>query len=302
MTASVQIIEVGPRDGFQPIATFIPTETKILFVERLFAAGLVRIETTSFTNPKAIPQLSDALQVVKAGQAMNGLNAQVLVPSFKQMERAVAAQCTDFAAIVSVSDAHNKANVNRTTAESVLEYQRITKIMPPEGRMRLNVVTAFDCPFDGRVDRDHVQRVLDALLSISTDVEVALCDTTGRADPRQVGQLFDQLIEAFPDVPAWAFHGHDTYGMGAANVMAAYQSGVRLFDASIAGLGGCPFAPGATGNVATEDLVWMFGRMGVSTGVDLDALLSVAQDAALLDVGLSGGRVRKAYSASRCAA
>lgn len=300
MTTDVQIIEVGPRDGFQPIASFIPTATKISFIERLFAAGLRRIETTSFTNPKAIPQLADALEVVKAGQSIAGLNAQVLVPSLKQMERAIAAQCTDFAAIVSVSEAHNKANVNRTTAESVLEYKRIMDMLPRDGVMRLNIVTAFDCPFDGRVAADDVQRLLDALLTISTDVEVALCDTTGRADPLQVGHLFDRLIDTFPDAAAWAFHGHDTYGMGAANVMAAYQSGVRRFDASVSGLGGCPFAPGATGNIATEDLVWMFDQMGVSTGVDLQALIAIADDAALLDVSHAGGRVRKAFAGKAC--
>lgn len=299
MSEMVQIIDVGPRDGFQSIGPFIPTDEKIAFIRRLFDAGIKRIETTSFVNPKAIAQMADAAEVVRAGQLIDGLDAQILVPSLRQMERALEVGCTDFAAIVSVSEAHNMANVKRTPMESVLEYRRMMEVLPVEGLMRLNVVTAFDCPFDGRVAPDDVQVILDALLTISTDVEVALCDTTGRADPQQVGALFDRLIDAFPEVQAWAFHGHDTYGMGTANVMAAYQSGVRRFDASIAGLGGCPFAPGATGNVATEDLIWMFDHMGVPTGVDLQALLPIAADAAALAGAQSGGRVRDAYAGQK---
>lgn len=296
MSVAVEIIDVGPRDGFQSIGPFIATDVKIDLIRRLHAAGLRRIETTSFVNPTAIAQMADAAEIVAAGAAIDGLEAQILVPSLRQMQRALEVGCLNFAAIASVSPAHNMANVRRTPMESVLEYGRMIDAMPRGGKMRLNVVTAFDCPFDGRVAPDDVRLIMDALLAISTDVEVALCDTTGRADPQQVQQLFSNVIAAYPEVSDWAFHGHDTYGMGTANVMAAYQACVRRFDASIAGLGGCPFAPGATGNVATEDLVWMFDHMGVATGIDLEALLAVAQDAAALEGAQSGGRVRDAYA------
>ena len=160
--------------------------------------------------------------------------------------------------------------------------------------------TTFDCPFMGRVPEEATLALLDQLVPLRPDAEICLCDTTGRADPAHVGSLLTACMTRFPKGTAWALHPHDTYGLGLANVHAAYRQGVRVFDASFGGLGGCPFAPGATGNVATEDVVWMFERMGVATGVDLDALLPVAQAGAALPGGQAGGRVRDALLA-RCA-
>jgi hydroxymethylglutaryl-CoA lyase len=198
-----------------------------------------------------------------------------------------------------VSEAHNRSNVRRSPAESAQEYRRLVTMTPEGVDMRLNIATAFDCPFDGRVDESSTLALLDQLAPMRWDTEICLCDTTGRATPDQVERLFTQCMEHFPRVSRWALHAHDTYGLGLANVYAAWRRGVRVFDASFAGLGGCPFAPGATGNVATEDVVWMFRRMDVDTGVDLDALIPVSCDGATIPGGVAGGRVRQALTARR---
>ena len=164
--------------------------------------------------------------------------------------------------------------------------------------MRINLATAFDCPFEGRVPVGAALDLLGRLVALRPDVEVCLCDTTGRATPDHVAQLSAEARRPFPNVAAWAYHAHDTYGLGLATTYAAYQAGVRVFDAAAGGLGGCPFAPGATGNVATEDVVWMFERMGIATGVDLGALLPVARDAAALPGASAGGRARDALLAA----
>ncbi|MET0373250.1 MAG: hydroxymethylglutaryl-CoA lyase, partial [Rhizorhabdus sp.] len=177
---------------------------------------------------------------------------------------------------------------------------RLVAGLPAGVALRLNVATAFDCPFDGMVTSDEVIALLDQLVPIRPNAEIALCDTTGRATPDQVAALFARVIERFPDGSGGVFHGHDTYGLGVANVLAAYGAGARAFDASFAGLGGCPFAPGATGNVATEDVVWTFDKMGISTGVDLDRLLDVAEDAVAIPGAMAGGRVRTALHSARC--
>jgi len=215
------------------------------------------------------------------------------VPSERRGRDALAAGARHLAFVLSVSEAHNHSNVRRLPAESAAEYERLTAALPPGTALRLNLATAFDCPFDGRVAETDVMALLDRLVPARPDAELCLCDTTGRADPEHVAGLFAAAMARFPGA-TFAFHAHDTYGLGAANVHAAYARGVRIFDASFAGLGGCPFAPGATGNVATEDLAWMFARIGVATGIDLDRLVAIARDAAALPGGLPGGRVRDA--------
>ena len=296
-TNSVQIVEVGPRDGLQSIGPQIATPDKISLIESLHAAGLRRIETTSFVSTAAVPQLADAGEIVSATAKLSDLDAQVLVPTLRHAERALASGARHLSAVLSVSERHNMGNVRRTPLESAAEYAQIVELLPADGRLRLNLATAFDCPHEGRVDRDAVVKLLEPLVGASADVEIALCDTTGRADPRQVRRLFSSVQALFPEVRAWAFHAHDTYGLGVTNVLAAWDAGVRVFDSSIAGLGGCPFAPGATGNVATEDLIWMFDHMGVATGIDLERLVAVAKGVALLPGAQIGGRVRDALGA-----
>ena len=300
MTGSVQnveIVEVGPRDGFQSVGPFIPTSTKIALIERLYAAGIRRMETTSFVSASAVPQLADASEIVAATARLPGLDSQVLVPTARHADRALAAGARHLSAVLSVSEPHNTSNVRRTPMESAADYAQIVAMLPADASIRLNLATSFDCPHVGRIDRGAVLALLGTLLAATSNVEIALCDTTGRADPVQVRGLFHAVRERFPEVRAWAFHGHDTYGLGVANALAAWDAGVRVFDASVAGLGGCPFAPGATGNVATEDLVWMFEHMGVKTGIDLDKLLDAARTVAELPGAQIGGRVRGALDA-----
>ena len=298
--AAVAIVEVGPRDGFQSIGPLIPTDRKIGLVRALHAAGVRRIEATSFVSPSALPQLADADEVLAAAQALVGLDAQVLVPTARHAERASAAGAKHLAFVLSVSERHNRGNVRRSPTESVEEYRAIVAAGAPGTKIRLNVATAFDCPHGGRMAIADVIALLDRLIPIEPDAEIALCDTTGRVTPDHVEALIGAVTARYPQVRAWAFHAHDTYGLGAANVLAAWKAGVSIFDAAIAGLGGCPFAPGATGNVATEDLVWMFEGMGVSTGVDVQRLASVAEEAAAIPGAQVGGRVRDALRARAC--
>jgi hydroxymethylglutaryl-CoA lyase len=297
--AGAVIVEVGPRDGFQPIGPMIPTGDKISFIQRLHAAGLRRIEATAFVSDRAIPQLSDAAVVLAAVRGLRDLDVQVLVPNRAYCDKAIAAGTNHIAFVVSVSEKHNMKNVRRTPQDSVDEYRALAEALPSGVAVRVNVATAFDCPFDGPVDADATLAIVSQLLNIRPDVEVALCDTTGRVTPNRVGRLFERCLRTFGPEPSWVFHAHDTYGLGVANVLAAYKAGVRVFDASFAGLGGCPFAPGATGNVATEDLVWTFDRMGIETGVDLDMLLTVAEDGAAIAGAAIGGRVRQALRGGR---
>lgn len=292
--ASVDIVEVGPRDGFQGIGPFIPTEVKIRHLEQLAAAGLRRIEIGSFVSASAVPQLRDTPELLAACARLPGVTPQVLVPSERRGRDAVAAGAKWLAFVLSVSEAHNRSNVRRHPLESADEYERLLAAIPADVAMRLNIATAFDCPFTGRVPEADTIALLERLVPLRPDAEVCLCDTTGRADPDHVERLFAACMTRFPQVRAWAMHAHDTYGLGLADVYAAFRQGVRVFDASFGGLGGCPFAPGATGNVATEDVVWMFERMGVGTGIDLDALVPLAQEAAMLPGATAGGRVRDA--------
>jgi hydroxymethylglutaryl-CoA lyase len=297
MTETVQIVEVGPRDGFQSVKPFIPTATKISILQQLYAAGVRRVEATSFVSVEALPQLSDAAEVLGAAQSLAGFDAQVLVPTARHAARAIEAQAKHLAFVLSVSEAHNQSNVRRSPAESAGEYAKLVALLPQNVKLRLNLATAFDCPFAGRVDEAQTLALLGQLVPIAPGAEIALCDTTGRVTPDHVSALFAQALARFPQVKTWAFHAHDTYGLGTANTLAAYHAGIRVFDAAIAGLGGCPFAPGATGNVATEDLVWMFGGMNIETGIDISGLVEVALRVKALPGAQIGGRVRDALVA-----
>jgi hydroxymethylglutaryl-CoA lyase len=294
---SVEIVEVGPRDGYQGIAPFIPTDVKIGFIERLASVGLRRIEIGSFVSEKALPQLRDTREVLTACARIPSVAPQVLVPNRRRGEEAVNAGAKALVFVLSVSESHNRENVQTTSEQSVGEYSRLLNAIPSEVTMRLDLATAFDCPFEGRVQIASTMAMLERLVPLHPQAEICLCDTMGRADPNHVESLFSACVSRFPDVSPWALHAHDTYGLGLANVHAAYKQGVRTFDASFGGLGGCPFAPGATGNVATEDIVYMFESMGMATGIDLEALMAVARDAAALPGGLPGGRVRAAMTA-----
>lgn len=270
------IQEVAVRDGFQIEPRFVPTQDKIALIDRLSRCGVAKIEVTSFSSPKAIPMLADAEVVMRGIARIDGVEYAALVPNLRGCERALACNVDEINLVMSASESHNRANLAMGCNDSLQQFAKILPVAQGQVAINASLSTAFGCPFEGVV---HAQRVLDVLARF-VDMgigRVSLCDTTGMANPAQVEELFDTVLRTWPQLQVTA-HFHNTRGMGLANATAALRAGVRHFDASLGGLGGCPFAPGATGNVCTEDLVHMFESMGWDTGVDLGELLEVAAD------------------------
>nr|WP_314074121.1 hydroxymethylglutaryl-CoA lyase [uncultured Roseococcus sp.] len=286
----VTLSEVSPRDGLQPIKDFVPTETKIALVRALHEAGITRMEVGSFVSPRAIPQMADTGEVLKVAKQLEGLECTVLVPNRRGFDTAIAAGADRLGLFMSVTEGHNKANLNRTRMESFTDLAAIVRDTPRDVKLRFNLSCTFHCPFEGVVPEAEALEWVERVQALDPEMEVALCDTTGNASPDQVGRLMRHSIEHWG--PRFAFHGHDTYGMGLANMAAAWGAGCRVFDAGSGGIGGCPYAPGATGNTAMEDAVWMFGRMGAETGIDWQRLLAAADMAAAIPGAMPGGRVR----------
>ncbi|TCP61862.1 hydroxymethylglutaryl-CoA lyase [Rhodovulum bhavnagarense] len=286
------ICEVAPRDGFQSIAAPIATDEKIAIILDLIAAGCPRVEIGSFVSPRAVPQMADMAEIAAA---VRGTPARLsaLVPNVRGAENALAAGIDELVYVFSVSEAHNRNNVRQGVDQSLEGLAQVAAALPGEARLRVAVATAFDCPFEGTVPQAAVIEAVRRVAVLVPGAEIALCDTTGRANPFVVGERFRAAM-ALPETAAngWAFHGHDTYGQGVANALAAWGAGVCVFDTAAAGLGGCPFAPGATGNTATEDLVFAFNEGGHDTGIDLRALLAVADRIANLPGGVTGGHLR----------
>lgn len=293
--SGVEIVEVGPRDGVQSVPTFIPTDTKIELIRGLIDAGVRRLEIGSFVSPRAIPQMRDITDIIRALGTPDGVRPMTLVPNLKGARLAVAAGMEEIIFVISVTESHNQSNVRRSVAQSIDELKMLLEDVDADGRlrMRIDLSCAFDCPFEGRVPETAVLGNLERIVNIRQGMEIGLCDTTGFALAGHVRSLFGRSLREFGDAATFAFHCHDTAGFALANVLAAYDAGVRTFDASVAGLGGCPFAPGATGNVATEDLVYLFHRMGIDTGIDLERYLDVCALATALPDGVTGGHVRQ---------
>ncbi len=270
--------EVGLRDGLQSLKEMMPTEAKIGWLEAEYAAGVREIEVSSFVPPRLLPQLADAESVVRYAQGLKGLNLSVLIPNLKGAERGFALGVSAMNFVLSVSDGHNRANVRRSTEESVEELRHVVarcRAQPPDRRPRVACVlaTAFGCAIEGEVPEDRVRRI--ALEAAEAGAgEIVLADTVGYGNPAAVKRLFRRVMADVAPVPVCA-HFHDTRGLGLANVLAALDAGARAFDASLCGLGGCPYAPAATGNIVTEDLVFMLEAMGFETGIDLERLLEV---------------------------
>jgi hydroxymethylglutaryl-CoA lyase len=272
----VTICEVGTRDGFQIEPDFIPTERKVEVVDLLSEAGVPRIEVTSFVHPKAVPQLRDAEAVMAAIRRRPGTRYAALVPNDKGAARAVDAGVDAIHTVVSASESHNLANVNMTIAESIDKLRAVAQIAARAGvPVQCGVSTSFGCPFEGDVPLDRLEDVVARLVDLGAR-GIGLADTTGMANPRQVTGVLERLIPRFPGVE-WTLHTHDTRAMAIPNILAALACGVTNIDASIGGLGGCPFAPSASGNVCTEDLVHCLHAMGVATGIDLDRLVAVSR-------------------------
>lgn len=274
LPVKAKITEVGPRDGFQNVKTFIPTADKIAIIEGLIAAGIKDFELTSFVSPKAIPQLADAADVCRAilAKYSDQINSSALVPNLKGAQSAWEAGIHEVACVISVSASHNRANVNRTHEESIADLSKMLESLP-EMTVRVDLATAFACPFEGWVQPEVVATL--AAKVVQTGIrKMVLADTIGVATPDRVYALSTFMRQKFPDID-FSLHLHDTRGMGLTNTLAGLMAGITTFETSIAGLGGCPFAPGAAGNTATEDMVNMLRDMNISTGVSREKLLDV---------------------------
>ena len=270
------IQEVGPRDGFQIEARFIPTAEKITLIDALSLCGLAKIEVTSFTSPKAIPALADADEVMRGLRRQPGVVYTALVPNLRGAERAIAAGTDELNLVMSASETHNLLNLRMTREQSVARLLEVVALAKPAGvALNVSLSTSFGCPMEGEVPEAVVLGFAERFLA-SGVAGITLCDTTGMAHPAQVAALCRTFLARFPEA-ILTLHLHNTRGMGLANALAAVEAGVDRFDASLGGLGGCPYAPGATGNVCTEDLVHMLQAQGYSVGVDLARLLAAAR-------------------------
>ena len=286
----VKVVEIGPRDGFQNVKDFIPTETKLNIIDQLMAAGFQKIQVTSFVSPKAISQLRDCHQVVEyclAKYPKNKLFA--LVPNFTGARLAVEAGLTEISPVLSLSESHNMNNVKRTVAQSIEEMKKIRQAFP-DVKITQDIATAFGCPFEGEMPVEALVELVGKLHALGIRA-FTLCDTVGLAYPTLVEKVFRTVKKAFPD-DEFNVHIHDTRNMGILNSYVALQNGADSIQTAIGGLGGCPFAPGATGNTSTEDLVYMLNKCGYDTGIDFAALLQTAKYVhSVIDGNFSGHQI-----------
>jgi hydroxymethylglutaryl-CoA lyase len=290
----VRIYEVGPRDGLQAEATVVSTDAKLTFVGMLADAGLREIETTSLVSPKAIPQMADADELLQRLDRRPGVRYPVLVPNARGLERAIAAEVDAICLITAATDSYVRHNIGMSIEESLAAFEPIAAEARRRGWwIRAYVSTAFGCPYEGEVGEQAVVRVAERLLRLGVD-ELSISDTLGVAAPVDVARVVGALNSAGIGAEVIALHLHDTRGTSLANVMAAMQLGVRAFDSSAGGTGGSPFAPGAAGNLATEDLVYLLDREGVRTGVNLNGVLQAARFIASQLGGEVGSKVGRA--------
>jgi hydroxymethylglutaryl-CoA lyase len=275
----ISVYEVGPRDGLQNEARTVPTADKIAFIDALSQTGLTRIEVTSFVSPRWIPQLGDAAEVVQALPRRDGVQYSALVPNKQGLESALAVGLREIAVFMSASETHNKKNVNKSIADTLRAFAEVVPPALAAGlRVRAYLSTAFGCPYEGDVDPEAVVRWTRELRDLGC-YQISISDTIGVANPAQVEDVLERCLAVLP-IEAAAVHFHDTQGTALANCLVAIAKGVTTVDASVGGLGGCPYAPGASGNLATEDLVAMLHAMGVDTGIDLDRLVDCSRMAA----------------------
>ena len=279
MTLDVIVREVGMRDGLQSIPDVMPTETKKAWCSAEAAAGMPEIEVSSFVPPKLLPQLADAGEVVAHALGIPGLTVAALIPNLKGAERGIASGVHKLNYVMSVSEGHNLSNVRRSCAESLDDFRRVVELARAAGARRPKIVgclaTAFGCTIEGAVDEGRVRRFATAYVEAGAD-EIVLADTVGYGNQGAIKRVFSAVVAEVAPLPV-AAHFHDTRGLGLANVHAALEAGVRAFDASLGGFGGCPYAPGATGNIVMEDLVFLLESMGLRIGVDLAKLLAVRE-------------------------
>ena len=268
----VTVVEVGPRDGLQNEKVHIPTDVKVRFIDALSESGLPVIEATSFVSPKAIPQLADADEVMRRIERRPGVRYPVLVPNEQGLERALAAGAHEIAVFTAASETFNRRNINAGIEESLRRFEPVLeRALANHLRARGYISTAFVCPYEGLVSPDRVVDVAERLLELGVD-EISIGDTIGAATPNQVVDLCEKLFKSV-EVGRLAMHLHDTRGTALANVVAALEVGIAVFDSAAGGLGGCPYAPGASGNLATEDLLYLLHGMGIETGASLEKVV-----------------------------
>jgi hydroxymethylglutaryl-CoA lyase len=275
MIKNASIIEVCPRDGLQNLEAYVPTKNKLELINLLASANIKKIQVTSFVNPKAVPQMNDAGEIVKIVlKKYPEVQFTALVPNLRGAALAYEVGIREISYVISASEAHNLANVRRTIEQSFEDLKAIKKEFK-ELKIKVDIATAFGCPFDGEVPVNKVLDMIDQAIKVDVD-QIFLADTIGVANPEQMSKVLDAVVEKYPNV-ALGLHLHDTQGMGLANVLIAIQKGFGIFESAAGGLGGCPFAPGAAGNIATEDLVNMLEKMGINTDIDLDKLMKSVQ-------------------------
>ena len=293
LPAEVSIYEVSPRDGLQNEAVTVPTTRKVRLIEALVASGLKRIEVTSFVSPKWVPQLADGDQVARIVPRTDGVTFSGLCPNARGLERALEAGIDEVAVFISASNTHNLKNVNRSIEDTLSGFREVIGPAVEAGlRVRGYVSTLWGCPYEGEVDPEAGVRIAASLMEQGC-YQLSLGDTIGVGTPVQTQRIVERFAREF-DYPQLALHMHDTRGTALSNIIVGLEMGVRTFDASVGGLGGCPYAPGAAGNVATEDLVYTLHGMGVATGVDLDRLVEAGQVAAAIVGHELSGKVHKA--------
>lgn len=272
----VTVVEVGPRDGFQSEKQFIPTNEKIDIVNALSRTGLKKIQVTSVVHPKAIPQLADAEEVMTRIDRLPGVNYRILAPNLKGVQRAILLKPDAINLMMSVSESHNRSNANRSVEESLREFETVVPMIMDAGISVIGGMgCALGCPFEGKIPIRQLEKIVDRYMSMGIR-GVGLSDTVGVANPNLVYDVVSHMLDKYPDVH-FHMHFHNNRGLALANILAGMQAGVAEFDTAIGGLGGCPYAPNASGNIATEDVVNMMAEMGIETGVDLDALLMVSE-------------------------
>lgn len=293
LPTEVSIYEVSPRDGLQNEAVTVPTTRKMRLIEALVAAGLKRIEATSFVSPKWVPQLADADEIARSLPQLPDVTFSALCPNARGLERAIAAGLPEIAVFISASETHNRKNVNKTVADTMAAFRDVIGPAVAKGvRVRGYVSTLWGCPYEGEVDPRAGLRIAKELLAQGC-YQISLGDTIGVGTPRQTQSILELFLREIPE-PQIALHMHDTRGTALANVLVGLEAGIRTFDAAVGGLGGCPYAPGAAGNVATEDLVFMLDGMGVKSGVDLERLWEAGQVAKAVVGHELAGKVHKA--------
>jgi hydroxymethylglutaryl-CoA lyase len=267
--------DVVARDGVQIEPNFIPTDDKVTLIDALSQWGFAKIEVTSFTSPKAIPMLTDAEEVMRRIQRVQGVEYTVLVPNLRGAERAFESRADEFNLVMSTSETHNRANLRMDREKSVAALAEVIRFVDGRTPINVSLSTAFGCPMEGDVPQSVVEQYVQHFADLGVR-GISICDTTGMAHPAQVSKMAEDLLRKFDSVQL-TFHFHNTRGMGLANILAAVQSGITRFDGSLGGLGGCPYAPGASGNISSEDAIHMLDAMGYETGIDLNALLAIAK-------------------------